>query len=277
MDRVLLCVDLSFQTYRAAATRQNLTNAEGVFTGGLYGFLVTLAAIIRETRATHVVVCRDVRPYRRSLEYPEYKMLRKKAQDPVLKEQVDLSMKQVLAACEVIGLPVLGIPGFEFDDIAAHFATHLRNRFTTIYAASNDSDLFQLFWSPNFRVYHKDMASVMDLEHLRKTTGLDPDEFMLASALQGTHNDIAGIEGVGEKTAYKAVKDPGVLRKYRERHADLIDRNLRLIRLPHADFPREVELPKARTFYHRDLYRFCAQYDIEVTINMINSFEQVCP
>ncbi len=277
MRRVLVCVDLSYQTYRAAATRQGLTNAEGVFTGGLYGFMVSLAAMIRETEATRVVVCRDLKPYRRSAEYPEYKLLRKKNMDEELKAQVDVSLAQIIECCKVIGIPVVGVPGFESDDIVAHYVWHWRNRFDLIYAASNDSDLYQLFWCHSFRVYRKDLSDVMDLPRLRKETGLDHEQFMLASALMGTHNDIAGIPRVGEKTAIAAVKDPGMLRMYRERHANLIDRNLRLIRLPHHEFPRNLELPTPARFHHRDLYRFCARYDIEVTHTMLNSFEQVCP
>lgn len=275
MPRILLAVDLSYQAYRAASTRQNLTSADGVFTGGLYGFLVSLAATIRHTDATHVVICRDMRPYRRSIEYPAYKMLRKATQDKDLKAQADLSMKQIVEACRVIGLPIAGVEGFEFDDLCAHWVKTQRGRFEVIYAASNDSDLFQLFWCPWFKVYRKDMTDIIDLEVLRATTGLDPDQFMLASALRGTHNDIEGIPGVGEKTSAKAVKDPALLRQYRERHGALIDRNLRLIRLPHADFPRDTPLPLRLPFHHRDLYRFCAQYDIEVTHNMLSAFEQV--
>lgn len=276
-SRTLLAVDLSYQAYRAASTRSNLTNAEGVFTGGLYGFLVSLAAVIRDTEATHVVICRDMRPYRRSLEYPEYKMLRKKTQDHDLKKLADLSMDQILEVCRVIGLPIVGVDGFESDDIIAHFVHTQRGRFNTIYAASNDSDLFQLFWCQWFKVYRKDKTDIMDYWKLAEVTGLTPDQFMLSSALRGTHNDIAGIAGVGEKTALKAVKDPQLMRMYRERHANLIDRNLRLIRLPHADFPRAVGLPPRGKFDNRSLYRFCARYDIEVTNNMLNSFEAVCP
>lgn len=274
-ERVLLCVDLSFQTYRAAAVNSKLTNAYGEFTGGLYGFLVSLAAAIRETAATRVVICRDVRPYLRSEEYPEYKMIRKKAMDEDLKKQVDDSLLQILAACDVIGLPVLGVKGFEADDITAHFVHTHRGRFRHIYAASNDSDLFQLFWCPWFHVYHKTIDTVMDGQRLQEKYGLTPNEFMLSTALMGTHNDIEGIPRVGEVTARKAVKDPGLLRTYRERHNALIERNLRLIRLPHLDFPRDLALPSMGSFRTRDLYRFCARYDIEVTATMLDSFEQV--
>lgn len=277
MTKTLLLVDLSYQTYRATAAHPGLEAADGTFTGGLYGFLVTLAKTILDTEATHVVVCQDRKPYRRSLLYPEYKMLRKATQDEELKARYEATVPLVRTALDVIGLPVLGVDGFESDDIVAHFVHHRRGRYRTIYAASNDSDLFQLFWCPWFKVYRKDMADVMDYWKLKETTGLEPEEFMLATALQGTHNDVAGIPRVGPVTAIKAIKDLSLMRGFREQHADLIDRNLRLIRLPYEGFPREVELPPAKPFHHRSLYRYAARYDITVTASMLNAFEQVSP
>lgn len=276
--RTLLAVDLSYQVYRAAAARPGLSSAESVFTGGLFGFLATLAKTIRETEATHVIVCEDRKPYKRSLTYPQYKLLRTKTQDEKLKQQVDLSKELVLSACAVIGLPVLGVPGFESDDIIAHMTLLQRHRFDLIFAATNDSDLFRLLDQPNFRIYRKDLTDVIDRAALLTKTGLTPEQHMLASALTGTHNDIEGIHRVGPVTAARAVKDAGLLRAYRESHGALITRNLDLIKLPHSDFPKELQLPPpTRSFHHRDFYRFCGRFNITATSAMLDSFEQVAP
>lgn len=272
-QRILLAVDLSYQTYRATAAHPMLTCGP-IFTGGLYGFLTTLAKQIRETKATQVVGCRDIKPYRRSLVYPQYKQLRKKDADEDLLRAFNQSMKLVLEALAVIGIPTMEQAGFESDDCIGWLATKGRSRFDLIYAASNDSDLFQLLDRPNFKVLRQDITDLMDAARLMKTTGLTPDEFMLASALQGTHNDIEGIPRVGEKTAQRAIKDPALMRTLRERWSPVIDRNLQLIKLPHPEFPR-TPLPTPGVFNHRDLYRFCGRFDIEVTKNMIDSFSQV--
>ena len=275
--RNLLAVDLSYQTYRASAAHKQLTSGR-TLTGGLYGFLVTLAKQIRETKATHVVVCRDLKPYRRSEVYPMYKQLRKKTADEELLLLYQESIPLVLEALDVIGIPTVGQPGFESDDCIGWFVERHRNRFDNIYAASNDSDLYQLLWVENFRVLRQGIEDVVDRERLAAgPLGMTPDEFMLASALQGTHNDIEGIPGVGQKTALKIVKDPGLLRQYRERWGEIIDRNLALIKLPHPEFP-STRLPSpAHSFELRELYKFCGRFEIEATKSMIDSFEQVCP
>ena len=278
MRRVLLAVDLSYQTYRAASVNAHLTSGDGEFTGGLYGFMVTLAKAIRDTEATHVLVCEDRKPYRRSLLYPEYKLLRRKTQDLDLKARVDAAKLQILGVLDCIGIPVVGVDGFEADDIIAHTVHLQRHRFKEIFAASNDSDLYRLFQCPWFKVYRKDINDVMDFRKLKEQTGLSPEEFSLASALMGTHNDIEGIKGVGEKTAYRAVKDLTQLRMYRERHSDLIERNLRLIKIPYEGFPGDLQLPPAHHhFDRRKLIRYCSKYDINVTGAMTDSFEAVCP
>lgn len=276
MPHTLLAVDLSYHTYRAAAAHKMLTDGD-IFTGGLYGFLTSVAKLVRETQATDLVICRDWKPYRRSITYPAYKQLRKKHQDEGLFSLYTESQPLVLDAIEHMSLPYMGVEGFESDDCIAHLVQKYRNRFDLIYAASNDSDLYQLFDCKNFRLVKNEVADCQDYRHLEKL-GLTPTQFMLASALRGTHNDIEGIDGVGEITSAKAVKDPALLRRYREKHGALIERNLDLIKLPHAEFPRSLVLPRATTsFDARALYRFCSRYSIEVTRSMVDSFSQVMP
>jgi len=274
--KALLLVDLSYQTYRACAVHHALESNDGAFTGGLYGFLTTLAKQIRETEASRVIVCDDVKPYQRSIEYPAYKTLRKDKADPELRELVECSRHQIRSALLLLGIPVARVKGFESDDCIAFISYRSRHRFERIYASSNDSDLYQLLHQPNLLILKDEVKDAVDGRKLLETTGLSPDEFMLASALQGTHNDIEGIPNVGPTRAAAAIKDPAIMRKYRERWAEVIDRNLRLIKLPHPAFPGVPQgLITSGEFDHRALYRFCGGFDIQVTKAMLDSFTQI--
>jgi 5'-3' exonuclease len=273
--KILLAVDLSYQTYRAAAAHPMLTSRR-VFTGGLYGFFTTIAKAIRETQATHVVFCEDRKPYLRSLEFSEYKAFRKRSADDELRKMQQQSMKLVRECLGDLGHVGWGLDGFESDDLVAHCVMKYRHRFDMIYAASNDSDLFQLLWAPNFGIYHQDIGGVMTGDKLMKAQGLTPDQFMLMTALTGTHNDLPGIKGVGIVTAKKAIFDPSQMRVLRDKHAEIIDRNLRLIKLPHAQFPPGATLPSYRGgFDERAMYRSLGRYDIDVTLSMVRAFEQI--
>lgn len=276
MKRILLLVDASYQSHRAAAAYPHLTSADNTFTGGLYGFLAMLAKQIRLTEATDVLITLDRKPYRRSLLYPDYKLLRKSSGNDELKEKQKIALPQILEACGVIGLPTLGVDGFESDDVIGHIVARRRGRYKAIYAASNDSDLYQLFYCPWFKVFRTDLTDLVDYWGLKKLHGLEPDEFMLASAIMGTHNDVAGIRGVGIKTAVKAAKDLALQRKYREQYGALIERNLRLIKLPYEGFPADLRLPPRGTFDRIALYRWASRYDINITGAMVDAFEQVC-
>lgn len=275
--RVLLAVDFSYQCYRAAASHPTLTRArDDLYTGGLYGFLQSFGKAVRETRATDVLICLDSKPYRRSLTYPDYKQLRKASADDGLLELKQLSGTLILELLALMGVPVWAVPGFESDDLIAATVEVHRSRFVRIYAQSNDSDLYQLLHRPGFAVYRDDINTAVDAQRLSDRTGLTPSEFMLATALMGTHNDIEGIKGVGEKTSAKIVKDPALLRKYRDSHGALIERNLGLIKLPHPEFPRSALIPqRTKTASSRDLYRWLARYDIDCTLQMVNAFEQI--
>jgi len=276
MSRVLLCVDLSYQVYRAAASHPMLSSVTGVFTGGLYGFLASFSKAVRETGATDVVVCRDSKPYLRSRDYPDYKQVRKKDQDPDLLRMYKETEPLVLDALDLTGVPTWMCKGFESDDLIGHAVRRHRGRFQRVYAASNDSDLYQLLGAPQFSVYKDDIRTCVNEANLKlDKLQCTPEEHMLASALTGTHNDIEGIKGVGPVNALKAVRDPALMRKHRGTHAAIIDRNLALIRLPHAELPNLALPQRTRRFSSRDLYRWAARFDIDVTLSMVNAFEQI--
>lgn len=273
--KVLLSVDLSYQSYRASAAHPGLTSGR-FFTGGLYGFYTTISKVIRETKATHLLVCADAKPYIRSTEYPDYKLNRSRSADEELLKAHKQSLRLITETLEQIGIPVWAVPGYESDDLSGYAVITYRHRFRSMFVASNDSDLFQLLWIPNLSIYGKDLDSSWTGARLMEKHGLTPDEYMLATALQGTHNCVDGIPGVGEKTSRKAVKDPALMRKYRESHGRLIDRNVSLIKLPHPTMGKQVLPPRSsKPFDHRTVYQALGRYDIDVTYSMLAALAQV--
>lgn len=274
MERILLAVDFSYQLYRATASHAMLTSGDR-FTGGIYGFLQSFGKMIRQTRASHVIFCRDSKPYRRSAIYPSYKMLRKKRQDDELLKKYQESEPYVLDLLRDTGLPLWSVAGFEADDLIAHCVSRHRNRWDRIVAASNDSDLYQLLWCRNFAIYRGEIRMVTQCTDLFGAP-LSTEDYMLMSAIQGTHNDIEGIPGIGPITALKIIRTPGKLRELKAKHGALIERNLELIKLPHGDFPKAEAIPgRTEPFSARKLYRSAGAFDIDVTSNMLDAFEQV--
>jgi 5'-3' exonuclease len=274
MSRVLLAVDVSNQVYKASAAHATLTS-DGRFTGGLYGFIFAIQKAIMVCKATHVVLCTDTKPYLRSKLYPEYKSLRKDSQDPDLVERYRESLPMIKHFAESIGWPMWSLPGFESDDLVAHCVTQHRHRYDRIIAMSNDSDLYQLFKYPQFAVY-KGTKGLYEREDYYKEFNLDPAHIPRLLALTGTHNEVEGLRGVGPVNARRIVLDPKEYRNVRVKYADIIDRNIELITLPHKDFPKTEGIPKAaKLFSERAFVRFCGQYDINITQAACQAFERI--
>ncbi len=274
--RNLLLVDVSNQAYVAAASHPMLTTLDGeTFTGGLYGFMCAVAKAINKTQATAICLCEDRKPYHRSIVYPEYKSLRNNTKDPVLVEKVKTTVEQIRNLCVVTGWPIWSVPSFESDDLVAHTVIQYRNRYETITAMSNDSDLYQLFEWPQFQIFKGKKGLFLHEDYLEEWRGLPANKLIQALALTGTHNEVAGIKGIGPVTAIHALNNIGHMLTLLSLHKELFERNLSLIQLPHKDFPVSARMPLKGEYDERKLMRFCAQYGIKLERWMCESYERV--
>src|ERR1035437_3225345 len=132
-NRILLAVDVSNIIYKSCAVHPTLFS-DGVFTGGLYGFMMAIAKAVGDCAATKIVLCCDSKPYRRSLIYPEYKLLREDTKDPVLVENAKTTIAQIRELVKVVGWPIWSTPTFESDDLIAHATIQYRQRYDQIIA-----------------------------------------------------------------------------------------------------------------------------------------------
>lgn len=271
----LLAVDLSNQLYRACAANATLSSGR-TFTGGLYGFIMQVQKAIAITEADSIVLCRDTKPYKRSETYPEYKALRANTKDPDLVERVAQTVPLINQLAEVLGWPIWAIQGFESDDLIAYCMSQHRHRFSRIVAMSNDSDLFQFYRWPQFAVYRGGKKGLQDRVDYDRDWGIDPQDMPLLLSIMGTHNEVAGIEGIGPVRARALIENPRDLRKLRQQHGALIDRNLGLIQLPHPEFPKDTRIPRInKPFHQRSFLRFCSQYDIDASQATCEVFAQL--
>ena len=113
MDGKMVLIDGHSILNRAFYGIPDLTNAEGLHTNAVYGFLNILFRILEEEQPDYLAVAFDLKaPTFRHKMYAEYKGTRK-AMPEELREQVPV-MKEVLTA---MGIPILSKEGYEADDI----------------------------------------------------------------------------------------------------------------------------------------------------------------
>jgi len=191
--------------------------------------------------------------------------------------KVKFTMGLVKEAMAVVGWPMWGVSGFESDDLIGLAATQYRHRYKQVVALSNDSDLHQLFHiNPNFAIYRGKKGLYTKASYEKEWDGMPLEHLQLALALMGTHNEVQGVRGIGEVTARDIVAHPWKLRQAMDKHADIVQRNLELIALPHKDLPADTVIPDyTRKFVERDFLRFCGRYDINATSSMCEDFARI--
>ncbi len=197
--------------HRAFYGMPDFTNAQGVHTGAVYGFLSILLMLLDQQDPDALLVAFDVHaPTFRHQMYSEYKGNRKPMPEE-LREQVPL-MKEVLGTMNV---PVIEEEGIEADDVLGSLSTAFAEKGYEVLVVSGDRDLLQLAGDdvticiPKtkkgqtvYEFYGPD--EVRDLYHV------SPKEFIDVKALMGdTSDNIPGVPGVGEKTAVNLIEQYG--------------------------------------------------------------------
>lgn len=281
MKSKLLLVDFSNILMRGLSMNDGLEDSQGRFTGGVYGFLIMLAARIREHRPKAVIVCLDVKPYFREELYQNYKGDRpsrnKKEEDPTrvpLSELREQSKELCVELLDLLNIPVAGKKGYEADDMIAHFVSEFYNDFDEILIDSNDSDLYQLLDEDEKIACLSKNKLYKNSDFLAQWDGISKEQLITALALTGTHNAVVGVKGIGVKTALKIVKSSKLLCETRDRHEELITKNEKLIALPWEGLDGYApENILVSGFDQRKLSNFLAQYDIKLTEKMVDAFE----
>ena len=117
-----------------------LTNAQGLHTNAVYGFLNIMFKILEEEKPDYLAVAFDVHaPTFRHEMYEAYKGTRKPMPEE-LREQVPV-MKNVLRA---MGIVIMEQAGLEADDILGTLAKKAQSAGVEVALVSGDRDLLQI-------------------------------------------------------------------------------------------------------------------------------------
>ena len=118
----------------------DLTNAEGLHTNAIYGFLNIMFKILEEEKPEYLTVAFDVHaPTFRHEMYEEYKGTRKPMAEE-LRQQVPV-IKEVLTA---MGVKIVEKAGLEADDILGTLSRKCEESGMEVVIISGDRDLLQL-------------------------------------------------------------------------------------------------------------------------------------
>ncbi len=203
MNKKLVLIDGLSILNRAYYGVPDLTNAEGLHTNGIYGFLNIMFKILDEEKAEYLCVAFDVSaPTFRHNIYKEYKGTRKSMPEE-LREQIPV-IKEVLTS---MGIHIMEQPGLEADDILGTMAKRAEKDGFAVSLVSGDRDLLQIA-SDNIKIrIPKTKGGKTEIEDyyakdVFDTYQVTPEQFIELKALMGDASDnIPGVPKVGEKTA----------------------------------------------------------------------------
>ena len=203
MGEKLILIDGHSILNRAFYGVPDLTNAEGIHTNAMYGFLNILFKFLDEEKPDYITVAFDLSaPTFRHKAFDGYKGTRKPMQ-PELKQQVPL-MKELLKA---MNITVVEQEGYEADDILGTIAKESAAKGIDVSIVSGDRDLLQLADEHIKIRIPKTKKGVTEVEDYYPSDvfnlyGVTPHEFIDVKALMGdTSDNIPGAPGVGPKTA----------------------------------------------------------------------------
>lgn len=292
MSSKIVLIDGHSILNRAFYGLPDLTNAEGLHTNAIYGFLTIMFKLLEEEKPEYLTVAFDVHaPTFRHKMYAEYKGTRKPMADE-LRQQVPV-IKEVLHA---MGVKTIECAGLEADDLIGTLSNRCENEGMEVTVISGDRDLLQLATEhvkiriPKTKQGKTEIEDyyAKDVEERYQVT---PKEFIDLKALMGdTADNIPGVPSIGEKTATKIItqyhsieeahehvdelKPPRASRALSE-HWDLavLSKKLATINVK-ADFPYELSEAKLGNLYTEEAYIFFQKLEFK---NLLSRFDVSAP
>ena len=222
--KTLLVIDTHALIHRSYHALPDLRDSSGRLVNAVYGFTSVLIKVLRELKPDFVVAAFDLpgATFRHEA-HEAYKATRAKV-DTELSEQFPI-VREVLAA---FGIPVLEQEGFEADDIIGTIVGELsakggKEKNLKIVITTGDLDALQLVEGSRVVVYTlrkgiTDTVTYTEKEVAERFGGLKPGQLVDFKGLKGDPSDnIAGVAGIGEKTAIELLKKYSSIEKLYEK------------------------------------------------------------
>lgn len=288
MSEKLVLIDGHSILNRAFYGVPDLTNAKGLHTNAIYGFLNILFKILEEEKPQYLVVAFDVsaKTFRHEI-FAEYKGTRKPMPSE-LREQIPV-MKEVLHA---MGILTLEKAGLEADDILGTVAKAAEEKGMEVSLVSGDRDLLQIATDHIKIRIPKTKGNRTEIEDYYAKDVLTayqvtPLQFIELKALMGdTADNIPGVPKVGQKTATDLMTTYGSIAAIYEHideitkksihdtllaNRDLADLSKTLATINvNADIDYSLETAKIENLFTKEAYDFFVQLEFK---NMLNRFD----
>jgi len=242
----LYLVDGYALIYRAffAMIARPLTTRRGENTSAAWGVTNFLLRLLERRRPDYLGWVHDLGVSFRHETYAEYKATREKLTQE-LQQDFDRSVERIEQILEAFGVPVVGVDGYEADDVIGTLATAGVAQGLEVVIVSGDKDFYQLI-GPGVALLNPGRggpAAVeehwVDQSNASNRLGVPPERVVDYLALVGDSSDnVPGVKGVGEKTALELLSTFGDLDAILANAERIAGKRAREAVLQHADLAR---------------------------------------
>jgi DNA polymerase I len=207
MDDTLLLVDGSSYLYRAYHALPNLTGPGGVPTGAIHGFVAMMKKLRADYPSAHAACVFDAKGKTfRDDWYPEYKANRASMPEDLAKQ-----IAPIHEVIQLLGWPVLEVPGIEADDAIGTLARRAAEAGHRVVISTGDKDLAQLV-NDRVTLVNTMSGEKLDTAGVQAKFGVPPERIVDYLTLVGdTVDNVPGVDKVGPKTAVKWLAEHGSL------------------------------------------------------------------
>ena len=201
----LTLLDAPALWYRAFhGVPDSIRSPQGEPVNAVRGFLDLVSRVVRETRPARLVAAVDLdwRPAFRVAAVPSYKTHRALPNGAEIEpEGLAPQVGVILEVLDLLGVPVVGLEGYEADDVLGTLATRDHGAVDVV---TGDRDLLQLVDDsrPVRVLYTVEKMKPYDEAAVTAKHGIPGRSYADFAVLRGDPSDgLPGVKGIGEKTA----------------------------------------------------------------------------
>ncbi len=206
----LLCIDGNSILNRQFYGIRALSTKDGFPTNAVFGFVNVLLRQLEALSPDYIAVAFDLKaPTFRHKMYSEYKAGRRPSPEELIKQ-----FPAVKELCRAMGISVLELEGYEADDILGTLSKMAEDsEDVEAYVLTGDRDSLQLISERTKVLLATNTDTVVyDNSAFLEKYGVRADQYVDVKSLMGDSSDnIPGVSGIGEKTAFKLVAEQGSL------------------------------------------------------------------
>ncbi len=217
-----------FRAYHAMSRQRPMSTRTGLPTAAIFVFVHMLNKLRKDFHPEYIAAIFDVGPSFREEKGQAMPALKKvdretgevthveyagyKANRAEMPEDLRQQMPYIFRALEAYRIPVIGLEGFEADDLIGTLAVKAADAGYAAWVVSSDKDMLQLVNDHVCVLNPPKDNLICDAAKVEELVGVRPDQIVDLMALRGDAVDnVPGAPGIGDKGSVELIQQFGTL------------------------------------------------------------------